>query len=104
MGLDRCSRDPLQNRFLRGVEVHGAGVAHDIEHIAIFGDAAAAADRQSRAGQAARMQQTEIVAELMSVHAERVVTVAVRPTKADVCQPRPAAGCQVRKDVKRDFW
>src|SRR4029078_2484150 len=100
MGLDRGPRYPLENRLLRGIEMHGADVAHDIERIAIFGDAAAAADRRSGAGQPARMQQTEIVTELMAVYAESGVTVAVWPAKADIGQPSPAAGIQERKDVK----
>src|SRR4029078_3403302 len=101
MGLDRGPRYPLENRLLRGVEMHGADVAHDVERIAVFGDAAAAAaDRKSRTGQPARMQQPEIVTELMPVDAKGVVTVAVGQTEAHVRQPGPAAGVQVRKDIE----
>src|SRR5439155_14011021 len=72
---DRARGNPVQMRFLHRVEMHGAAIAHDVERIAIFGNAAGASDYLSGAPEAAGVQQGEVVPELVSIDSDVVVAV-----------------------------
>ena len=88
-------------RFLHGVEVHGAAIAHEVERIAIFGNAAGATEHLPGATEAAGVVQGKVMPELVSIDAELVVAVAPRgPRATDVGEARPAACVVVGHDIE----
>src|SRR5579862_9952420 len=82
--------------------MHRALVAHGVEWIAVFGDAAASADDAAPAAQAPRMQQTEVVPYLVRDHrgCERSGAVDPRFVRiTDIREAQPSAGGHCREHI-----
>src|SRR5437667_62997 len=102
MRLDRRCRDPVQPRFLRGVEMHRMRIAHGIERVAVFSHPTTAAYRHCAAVKAAGVPESEVVPHLMrdNLCGERTGTVdpcLVR--EADISEAQPTAARKSRKQV-----
>ena len=97
-----AARDPAEDGFLRRVEMPGVVVAHRAERVAIFRDRArcAAANCRSRAQQASRVQQAEIVAELVGDHEQVGRVVGPRTREANIGQAGPAASRHIVEYVQ----
>ena len=92
--------NPAKVELLGCVEVHRPLVAHHVEWVAIFTCRARAPDRKATGtANTRRVQESEIVPELVPVHLRGVVSVDPRSAGADVAQPGPAAGRHTRKHI-----